>query len=192
MTSPPGLRFRETPLEGCVVVEPAVHADGRGAFVRTYAADEFAAFGLNPAVAQCSVSQNHRRGTLRGLHYQERPDEEAKLVTCRKGRVFDVAVDLRPGSATFGRWTAVVLSAQNLLAIYIPEGLAHGFVTLEPASELSYQISVPYRPGSARGIRWDDPDIGIAWPDVGPLTMSERDRELPAIASLGSGGPPPA
>ncbi len=186
MISSGGLRFRETPLKGCMVVEPSLRSDDRGYFARTYSAEEFAAAGLDPAIAQCSVSQNRRPGTLRGLHFQDPPHEEAKLVTCRRGRVFDVAVDLRRGSPTFAAWTGVELSAENLLGVYVPEGFAHGFVTLEPDSELSYQISVPYRAESARGIRWDDPDIGISWPDVGPLTMSDRDRRLPTLSSLGA------
>ncbi len=106
------------------------------------------------------------------------------MVRCTRGCVFDVAVDLRPGSPTLGQWTGVELSGRNNLALYIPEGVGHGFLTLEPDSDVSYQISVPFWPDAGRGVRWDDPDIGITWPDVGPLTMSDRDRTLPTLRSL--------
>jgi dTDP-4-dehydrorhamnose 3,5-epimerase len=159
--------------------------DDRGSFARTRSARDFEAAGLNPMVAECSVSRNRLRGTLRGLHLQAAPDREAKLVTCSRGRLFDVAVDLRPGSPTYAAWTAIELTSENLLALYVPEGMAHGFVTLEPDTEVRYQISVPYRPEAALGIRWDDPDIGIDWPEVGSMTMSDRDRHLPRLADLG-------
>jgi dTDP-4-dehydrorhamnose 3,5-epimerase len=169
--------FRETELPGCYVVEPERHEDERGFFARTFASGEFESRGLNPCVAESSISFNGPSGTLRGLHYQTAPHAEAKLVRCTRGRVFDVAVDLRRR-----RWTAVELSAQNRLSLYIPEGFAHGFLTLEPESELSYLISVPYAPGSSAGLRWDDPALGITWPNVPTLTISERDRALPRLA----------
>lgn len=182
----PSVIRRGTELNGCQIIHPSLFEDERGVYARTYCAEEFKAGGLNPVVAQCSVSRNRRRGTLRGLHLQAAPFEEAKLVTCTRGRIFDVAVDLRPGSPTFAAWTAVELTAENLLALYVPEGMAHGFVTLEADSEVRYQISVPHRPEAARGIRWNDPDVGIHWPDVGPFTMSERDRGLPFLADVGA------
>ncbi len=174
--------FSETSLNGCFVVEPELREDERGFFGRTFCTEEFTLRGLNPCVVQCSISYNHHRGVLRGLHYQAAPDEEAKLVRCSRGRVFDVAVDLRPDSRTYGTWTAVELSEGNHLALYIPEGCAHGFLTLEPGSELVYQISTTYRPASFRGIRWDDPSLAVEWPDVPNLIIAERDRSLPTLA----------
>lgn len=168
--------FRPTELAGCYVVEPERHHDERGFFARTFAADDFAGHGLNPAVNQVSVSFNTMAGTLRGLHYQRAPHEEAKLVRCTRGRIFDVAVDLASR-----RWTAVELSEENGLGLYIPEGFAHGFVTLEPASEVLYLISTPYVPELSAGVRWDDPSLAVAWPAVGALTISERDRGLPTL-----------
>lgn len=168
--------FRPTELAGCFVVEPERHHDERGFFARTFDADDFAERGLNPAVNQVSVSCNAKAGTLRGLHYQRRPHEETKLVRCTGGRIFDVAVDLDNR-----RWTAVELTEHNGLGLYIPEGFAHGFVTLEPASEVLYLISTPYVPEAAAGIRWDDPSLAISWPDAGALTISDRDRNLPIL-----------
>lgn len=178
--------LRPTEVSGCYVVEPERLEDERGFFARTFSAEEFEAAGLNPAVTQCSVSYNRRPRTLRGLHYQEAPHAEAKLVRCTRGRVFDVAVDLRPVSPTYGEWTAVELSHSNHLAVYIPEECAHGFLTLEPNCELFYQISVAFRPEASRGVRWDDPLLGITWP-ASPEVMSARDRDLPRLASLERG-----
>jgi dTDP-4-dehydrorhamnose 3,5-epimerase len=178
------VRFRETLLAGSFVVEPELVEDERGFFARTFCSREFAALGVDPVVAQCGISYNRERGTLRGLHYQIEPHQEAKLVACSRGRLFDVAVDLRPGSPTFGRWTAAELSADNHLSLYIPPGLAHGFVTLEPHTEVRYQISAPYSPDAARGVRWDDPDLNIDWPEVRPFIISDRDRHLPALTEL--------
>ena len=173
--------FRETEIRGCYVVEPEPVEDERGFFARTFCADEFRRRGLNPVVAQSSISYNASVGVLRGLHYQATPHEEAKLVRCSRGRVFDVAVDLREGSATYGRWCAQELSDTNRLAFYIPEGCAHGFLTLERSSELTYQISTPYHPESSRGVRWDDRSLAIRWPEVPVLTISDRDRSLPTL-----------
>ena len=168
--------FRATELPGCYVVEPERHVDERGFLARTFDADEFVSRSLNPTVSQVSASFNAKAGTLRGLHYQRPPHEEAKLVRCTRGRIFDVAVDLAAR-----QWTAVELSEENGLAFYIPEGFAHGFVTLEPASEVLYLISMPYVPAASAGVRWDDPSLGIAWPTVGALTISERDRNFPTL-----------
>jgi len=174
--------LRPTSLEGCYVVEPERLADERGLFARTFCADEFSRFGLNPRVSQSSLSYNSPAGVLRGLHYQAPPYEEAKLVRCTRGRVFDVAVDLRGDSSTYGEWVSAELTEDNRLALYIPEGCAHGFLTLEPGSELTYQISTRYRPDASRGIRWDDPSLAITWPTVPHLTISERDRLLPTLS----------
>ena len=172
--------LRQTSLPGVIEIHPSPHRDDRGHFARTYCADTFAAAGLEPVTAQMALSHNRLRGTLRGLHVIPEPIGEAKLVRCVRGSAFDVAVDLRPGSATFGRWTAVELSADNLVALYLPKGVAHGFLTREDATDIAYQFSAAHRPGVETGIRWDDRDIGIDWP-FAPVVMSDRDRALPHL-----------
>lgn len=152
--------------------------DERGFFARTWCAKEFEAHGLNPRLAQCSISFNRRKGTLRGIHYQVAPFAEAKLIRCTRGAIYDVAVDLRPTSPTFKKWVAAVLSAENRHMLYVPEGCAHGFLTLEPESEVFYQISEVYNAESARGVRWDDPTFQITWPEEVEV-ISERDRNYP-------------
>jgi dTDP-4-dehydrorhamnose 3,5-epimerase len=176
--------FRETPLAGAWVLEPERFEDERGFFARTYCRREFEARGLDPSVAQCSVSYNHRRGTLRGLHLQTAPHEEVKLVRVTRGAIWDVIVDLRPGSSTFQQHFSIVLSAEARNELYIPKGMAHGFQTLEDATEVFYQISEFYAPESARGYRWDDPAFAIPWPE--PVTViSEKDRNLPLFEEAG-------
>lgn len=173
--------FRETPLAGAFVLEAERVEDERGFFARSYSREEFAAHGLDPDIAQCSISFNHHRGTLRGLHFQTAPFEEVKLVRCTHGSIWDVIVDIRPGSPTRGRHFAVVLSAGERNALYIPKGFAHGFITLEDVAEVFYQISAPYAAEHARGYRWDDPTFAIPWPE--PATViSERDRNLPLFS----------
>jgi dTDP-4-dehydrorhamnose 3,5-epimerase len=170
--------FRETPLPGAWVLTPERFEDERGFFARTYCRRDFEARELDPEVAQCSVSYNHRRGTLRGLHFQTAPHEEVKLVRVTRGAVWDVIVDLRPDSPSFKQHFGVVLSADEGNQLYIPKGMAHGFQTLEDATEVFYQISAFYAPEAARGYRWDDPAFAIPWPE--PVTvMSEKDRSLP-------------
>ena len=165
--------FKETPLAGAYVLEPERFEDDRGYFARTWDRDQFAARGLDPEVAQCSVSYNHRRGTLRGLHFQAAPHEEAKLVRCTRGRIWDVIVDLRSG-----RHFAVILSAEEGNSLYVPKGMAHGFLTLEDATEVFYQISARYSPDHSRGYRWDDPTFAIPWPEP-VVVMADKDRNLP-------------
>jgi dTDP-4-dehydrorhamnose 3,5-epimerase len=177
--------FHRTPVNGVWIVEPDRRADARGWFARTFCAEAFGERGLATDLVQCSTSFNARRGTLRGLHWQAPPCAEAKLIRCVRGRVFDVAVDLRPRSPSFGQWTAAELSVDDGRMIYIPEGCAHGFQTLEDASELFYQISAPYRPALSRGVRWDDPEIGIDWPIADPI-LSDRDRALPCLDNVGA------
>jgi dTDP-4-dehydrorhamnose 3,5-epimerase len=173
--------FRETPLAGAFVLEAERIEDERGFFARSFSREEFAAHGLDPEIAQCSISFNHRRGTLRGLHFQTAPFEEVKLVRCTRGSIWDVIVDIRPGSPTRGRHFAVVLSAEARNALYIPKGFAHGFITLEDEAEVFYQISAPYSAENARGYRWDDPTFAIPWPE--PATViSDRDRNLPLFS----------
>jgi dTDP-4-dehydrorhamnose 3,5-epimerase len=170
--------FRETPLAGAWVLEPERLADERGFFARTYCRRDFEKRGLDPAIAQCSVSFNHRRGTLRGLHFQAAPHEEIKLVRVTRGAVWDVIVDLRPESPTYARHFSIVLSAEDRTELYIPQGMAHGFQTLEDGTEVFYQISEVYAPESARGYRWDDPTFAIPWPEA-VTVISEKDRNLP-------------
>lgn len=174
------MRFRELAIPGVVEVEIEPAEDERGLFARTFCADEFAAAGIPFTVAQASVSFNAVRGTLRGMHFQRAPHEEAKVVRCTAGRVFDVVVDLRPGSPTLHAWIAVELSAEARNAVYVPAGCAHGFLTLEDACELEYLISTPYVADAAAGVRWDDPTLGIDWP-FEPVVISERDRSFEIV-----------
>lgn len=170
------MRFQPTAVVGAFVVELDELHDDRGMFARTFCADTFAEHGLTSTFPQCSVSFNHKRGTLRGLHYQQKPGEETKLVRAVRGRVFDVAVDLRPQSSSFLQWASVELDAERRNAFYIPEGCAHGFLTLEDNCELFYQISDVYQPELARSVRWDDPTFAIEWPFL-PSIISRRDAE---------------
>jgi len=172
------MRFIETAIAGVVVVEAEPRSDERGAFARLHCPTEFAAAGFPFKPVQTSLSRNPRAGTLRGMHYQVAPHAETKLVRVTCGRIFDVAVDLRPESPTHRRWTGVELSADNLKALLIPEGVAHGFLTLEPDTDVLYQISPAYRPGHEAGVRWNDPAFGIAWPQA-PALVSERDAGYP-------------
>ena len=170
--------FRETPIPGCVVVAPRRHADARGHFARTWDAEAFAAAGLRADLDQMSTSFNARRGTLRGLHLQRAPHAEAKLVRCTRGAVWDVCLDLRASSPTRGQWHAETLSVDNGIALYVPEGCAHGFLTLADASEVAYAIAGRYAPEAAWGVRYDDPAFGIAWPEPVAVVL-ERDASYP-------------
>ncbi len=176
------MRFVPLPLPGAFLVEPEPLADTRGFFARTFCREEFAARGLDPELAQCSISFNKRTGTLRGMHYQKPPHEEAKLVRCTAGAIHDVILDLRRDSPAYLRWTGVDLSAENRSALYIPRGLAHGFLTLADDSEVLYQISRFFEPGSAAGVRWNDPAFGIDWP-AGVNVISDRDRDYADFAA---------
>lgn len=180
------MRIVETELPGVVVVEPDRIADERGEFIRTYSREVWAEHGLFGDFTQCNVSRNVKTGTLRGLHFQWAPHAEVKLVRCVVGRIFDVAVDLRPGSATFGRWFGTELDAESARALYIPTGFAHGFQSLTDGSEVFYQMSASYAPTHAGGVRWDDPDLGIPWP-LTPTVISARDQALPLLRDLGDG-----
>jgi dTDP-4-dehydrorhamnose 3,5-epimerase len=170
--------FRKLQLQGAVLIELEPRTDERGFFARTFCADEFAQAGLNTSVVQCNVSFNKRKGTLRGMHYQKAPYEEAKLVRCTSGAIFDAIIDLRPGSPTFKRHFSVILSAENRTALYVPEGFAHGFQTLRDDTEVFYQMSQRYQAEAAAGVRWNDPSFAIEWP-ADERTMSERDRSYP-------------
>jgi dTDP-4-dehydrorhamnose 3,5-epimerase len=172
------MKFNKISLTGAFLIEMEPIVDNRGFFARTWCADEFKLNGLNPKLAQCSISFNARKGTLRGMHYQDVPFMEAKLVRCSSGGIYDVIVDLRPKSPTFGKWFAAELTSENRKMIYVPEGFAHGFQTIADNTEVIYQISETYHPESARGIRWNDPRFGIKWPIENPL-LSERDAAFP-------------
>lgn len=172
------MRFTPLALAGLMLVQPERRPDGRGHFVRTFCEDEFAAHGLPTRFPQHNASFNARRGTLRGLHWQDEPHPEGKLVRCVRGAAFDVAVDIRAGSPTRGRWIAVELSAANGDAIWIPPGFAHGFQALQDETELAYLMTETYRDGMARGIRWNDRTLAIAWPLPDPF-VSDRDAALP-------------
>lgn len=174
------MKFSPTPLGGVFVVELERLEDERGFFARSFCQDEFRAHGLRTDIAQCNVSWNRKRGTLRGLHYQAKPHEEAKVVRCTRGALWDVAVDLREGSPTRHRWHAVELTAENHKALYVPEGLAHGFQTLADDTEVLYLMSTPYHAASSRGLRWNDPRLAISWPLPDPI-VSERDRAFPVL-----------
>jgi dTDP-4-dehydrorhamnose 3,5-epimerase len=172
------VKFVETALAGAFLIEPERKADERGFFARTFCREEFAEHGLETELAQCNISFNARRGTLRGMHYQAAPHAEAKLVRCTMGAMHDVIIDLREDSPTYTRWTAVSLTAENRNMLYIPKGCAHGFQALVDATEVFYQMSERYHPECARGVRWDDPTFGVTWP-IGEPIMSERDRGYP-------------
>lgn len=170
--------FTATPIAGVVAIAPERHQDERGAFFRSWCAQEFLAAGIAFAPAQASLSENPRRHTLRGLHWRAAPCAEAKLVRCVRGAVFDVALDLRPDSATRLRHVAATLSAADGNALLIPAGCAHGFLTLTDDAAVEYLIDVPYAPGHDRGARWDDPAFGIAWP-AKPAVIGARDATWP-------------
>ena len=170
--------FTPTKLPGAFIIEPEKLEDDRGFFARSWCEREFEAHGLNARLVQCDISFSKRRGTLRGMHYQLSPYEEAKLVRCTSGSIYDAIIDLRPDSSTFKRTIGLVLTAENHKMLYVPEGFAHGFLTLEDNTEVFYQMSEFHSPEHARGVRWNDPAFGIYWPLV-PTTMSERDRTCP-------------
>jgi dTDP-4-dehydrorhamnose 3,5-epimerase len=170
--------FRETRLPEIFEIHLEPNCDERGFFARTWCEKEFKKHGLNPAVKQCSVSFNAKKGTLRGIHLQAGPFGEAKVVRCTSGAIYDVVIDLRPTSTTFRKWIGVTLTAANRRMLYIPEGCAHGFMTLQDNTEVFYQMSEFYHPESARGVRWNDSAFQIAWPEKVEV-ISERDRTYP-------------
>ena len=168
------MRFTATKLAGACIIEPQLREDNRGLFARTYCAREFREQGLLDSFVQCNTSWNARKGTVRGLHYQLPPSSEVKLVRCTAGSLWDVIVDLCPDSPTYLQYVAVELSARNRLALYIPEMFAHGFQALEDATEVFYQMSDFYAPKLAKGVRYDDPKIGIQWP-LPVTSISDQD-----------------
>ncbi len=175
------MKVTKTELEDVLIIEPEVHSDSRGSFYESYVQKKYQAHGINGEFVQDNHSMS-RKGVLRGLHFQETPGQ-AKLVRVTQGEVFDVAVDIRKGSPTFGKWSGVRLSAENHRQLYIPVGFAHGFCVLSETAEFLYKCSAYYAPSGERGILWNDPDIGIAWPVKDPL-LSEKDKRLPRLRDL--------
>jgi dTDP-4-dehydrorhamnose 3,5-epimerase len=172
------VRFTELALPDACLVELDRHEDERGFFARAFCEREFAQHGLPTRFPQCNLSRNLRRGTLRGMHHQAAPHQEAKLVRCVAGAIHDMIVDLRPSSPTCLRWVGVDLTARAGAALYVPPGFAHGFLTLEDATDVFYQMGEFHVPEAARGFRWNDPALSITWP-FEPVLMSERDRGYP-------------
>ncbi len=177
--------FHASKLSGAYLIELELHRDDRGFFARSFCAREFAAHGLATRFVQSNVSFNALRGTLRGMHWQVAPHAEAKLVRCTSGSLFDVIVDLRPGSPTYRAWAGFELDARQRRLLYVPEGFAHGFITLEPDTEVFYEMSAEHVPEASRGLRFDDPGIGIEWP-MRPSCISDRDAALPLLARDGA------
>ncbi|MBC3941310.1 dTDP-4-dehydrorhamnose 3,5-epimerase family protein [Sphingomonas albertensis] len=174
------MQFERTRIDGVVLIRLDVKKDGRGAFARTFCTNEMAAAGLRFVVVQTNISRNIARHTLRGLHYQRAPHGEPKIVSCPRGRIWDVAVDLREDSPTYRQWQAFELSQDSDSAVHLPAGVAHGFITLEADSEVHYLMGAAYVPGAATGVRWDDPAIGIDWP-AAPAVMSDADQGYPLL-----------
>ena len=178
------MRYTETPLRGAFVIDLEPHADHRGFFARAFDAAEFEQHGMNPTVRQANLSHNVRAHTLRGMHYQVDPAPEAKTVRCVRGALYDVIVDMRPDSPTYLQWFGVELSAENGRALYVPEHFAHGMLTLTDDTLAHYNVSAPYTPGVERGVRYDDPAVGIEWP-ADPAVISEKDAAWPHLEVAG-------
>ena len=172
------MRFTETPIAGARVIEPDPHVDDRGRFMRVWCAREFADHGVFFSPVQANMGYSTRRGTIRGMHYQEAPALEAKLVRCTKGAIFDVVIDLRPESASYRKWFGVELSAKNGRMLYVPDSCAHGYQALDECTEIYYMASEYFSPGSVRGVRYDDPAFDIRWP-LAATAVSEQDRNWP-------------
>lgn len=177
------MRFVPTPLPDAFLIEPESISDERGFFARIYCKNEFVAHGLDPSLVQCSISFNKKKGTLRGMHFQNKPYEEVKVVRCTRGTIYDVIIDLRPKSKKFCKWFGVKLSEENRRALYIPAGFAHGFMTLVDDTEVLYQVSEFYHPEFASGVRWNDPAFSIEWPEK-VVVISERDAHYPDIGEV--------
>jgi len=178
------MKFVETPIKGAYLIEIEPISDHRGFFARSWCEQEFGDHELNSNLVQCNISFNTKKGTLRGMHYQIKPHEEAKLVRCTQGSIYDVIVDIRQDSPTFKSWYGVNLGVSNRKMLYIPEGFAHGFQTLEDNTEVFYQMSNFYHGESARGLKWDDPELGIDWILKDNLIISERDQGYPSIKKI--------
>ncbi|HEY8186677.1 MAG TPA: dTDP-4-dehydrorhamnose 3,5-epimerase [Pyrinomonadaceae bacterium] len=173
------MKFVETRLKEAFIVEVERFEDERGYFARNWSHREFEAAGLDTKLVECNTSFNRRKGTLRGMHYQEAPHQQVKLVRCIRGAIYDVIIDLRPASPTFKQWLSVELTAENARMLYVPAGFAHGFQTLADDTEVAYQMSSYFEPASGRGVRWNDPAFGIAWPETDRRIIIARDLEYP-------------
>lgn len=171
------LKFIELSLANAFIIQPELIEDERGFFTRVFCSQEFKKHGLNPHLEQCNISFNHKKGTLRGMHYQIGDKSEVKLVRCTRGKLFDVIIDLRPSSPTYKKWQGIELSSENRWMLYIPEGFAHGFQTLDDNTEVYYQMSESHSPSHARGIRWDDSLFNIKWPYLKPTVISSKDEQ---------------
>jgi dTDP-4-dehydrorhamnose 3,5-epimerase len=172
------MNFTETPLAGAFIIDVQVIEDERGFFARTWAAEEFQRRGIDPTLFQCNLAWNKRKGTLRGMHFQRPPFQEVKIVRCTRGAVLDVIIDLRRDSPTFRQWTSVELDADSRRMLYVPKGLAHGYLTLTDDVEVYYHVSAQYEPTHATGVAWNDRAFGISWP-FPPTVISEKDRGWP-------------
>lgn len=175
--------FKETELKDAYVIDLDKLEDKRGFFARSFCVNEFKEVGIDFPVVQANVSYNRYKRTLRGMHYQQEPHGEAKLVRCTRGAIFDAIIDMRPDSSTYLQWMGVELSEQNYRMLYVPEGFAHGFITLEDETEVTYQVSEYYTPGAEKGIRWNDSTFNIDWP-VDPRILSEKDKSWPDFKKL--------
>lgn len=172
------MKFTPTPIQGAFLVDIEPRGDERGMFARTFCEREFSAQGLETVFVQANASFSADRGTLRGMHYQLAPVQEVKLIRCVRGALWDVILDLRPESPSFGQWFGADLTQDNRRAMYVPKGAAHGFITLEDATEAAYMVTSPYSPDLERGVRWDDSRFGIQWP-LAPTVVSDRDKSHP-------------
>lgn len=181
------MKFTETELAGAFIIDPDPIEDERGYFVRTWSPDEFVRHGLDPALGQCNLAWNKSRGTLRGMHFQREPHAEVKIVSCLRGALLDVIIDLRRSSPSFCRWTAIELSDATPRMLYVPKGFAHGYLTLTDDVQAYYHVSTPYSAGHATGVAWNDPAFSIRWP-FPPTVMSPKDKSWPFLDRLGSGG----
>jgi dTDP-4-dehydrorhamnose 3,5-epimerase len=173
--------FTETELKGAFIIEPEKLQDHRGFFARAWCKNEFEAHGLNASREQSNISFNLKKCTLRGMHYQISPFEEVKLVRCTRGAIFDVIIDLRPDSPTFLKWFGIELNLDNYKMLYVPENFAHGYLTLTDNAEVYYQVSKPYSPDHERGLRWNDPVLGVNWPIGGEPLISDKDKNWPSF-----------
>lgn len=177
------MKFARTSLPGVYLIELELREDERGFLARTYCEKEFAEHGLNTRWPQCNLTLTKTRGMIRGMHFQAQPKPEIKLIRCAAGAIYDVLVDARRDSPAFGKWEAFELSAESRRLLYVPGGIAHGFQCLTDNCEVFYQMSENYFPELARGVRWDDPEVGIRWP-IADAALSQRDRNLPLLAKL--------
>jgi dTDP-4-dehydrorhamnose 3,5-epimerase len=176
------MHYTPSRIPGAWIIDPAKITDARGFFAMTWLPDELRERGMNPALVQCNLAFNHKRGTLRGMHFQKAPHAQAKIIRTTRGSLLDVIVDLREDSPTFRQWDAVELTADNHRMLYMPEGIAHGYLTLEDNTEAYYHVSAPWVPQAESGVRWDDPAFAIAWP-FAPTIVSERDGQWPLTAA---------